>query len=122
LVVNAPNFYGEFSIDNCIDISYTNLISGLSTSTKLIIKDEVLTNLYVILLVADGSVSGTYYLSIRVDRGAGEEEVACVSYTDMLINSIDLRKTIISSPTFYAELTANNCKDFGYNFITSALR
>ena len=124
LVVNAPNFYGEFSDDNCVDISYDTLINSLVNPGKLVIKDEVLANPYVILLVADGSASGTYYLSIRIDRntGGGEEEVACVSYTDMLINSIDLTKTIISSPTFYAELTANNCKDFGYTFITSALR
>jgi hypothetical protein len=118
LVVNAPNFYGEFSIDNCIDISYTNLISGLSNNTKLIIKNEVLIDKYTVLLLQDGSVSGTYFLSIQIDN----EEVACVSYTDMLINAIDRNITIISSPTFYAELTVDNCNDWSYRFITQALR
>jgi hypothetical protein len=124
LVVNAPNFYGEFSDDNCVDISYDNLINSLSYSGKLVIKDEVLTNPYTVLLQADGGFTGAYYLSIQQDRGTGGgvEEIASVSYTNMLIDGSDLTKTIISSPTFYAELTANNCADFGYTFITNALR
>jgi hypothetical protein len=122
LIINAPNFYGEFSDDNCVNISYTHLINGLNNKTKLVIKNEVLVDKYTILLLQDGSGTGTYFLSIQVDNGGGLEEVASVSYTDMLIDSINPNKTIISSPTFYAELTANNCTDFRYSWITSALR
>jgi hypothetical protein len=122
LVINAPNFYGEFSVDNCIDISYTNLISGLSTSTKLIIKNEVLVNKYSVSLIHDGAMSGTYFLSINIDNGNGLEEVASVPYTNLLINGLDPNKTIISAPTFYGEFTADNCYDFSYRFITQSLR
>jgi hypothetical protein len=122
LIINAPNFYGEFSVNNCVDISYTNLISGLSTSTKLIIKNEVLVNRYSVFIVQDGAASGTYFLSIGIDRGTFIEEVASVPYTNMLIDGLDPNKTIISAPTFYGEFTVDNCMDFTYRFITQALR
>lgn len=122
LVVNAPNFYGEFSADNCNDISYDNLINSLVNPGKLVIKDEVLTNKYTIIIEPDGSLTGTYVLSIQRDMGAGVTEIASVSYNNMLVNGIDHDKIIISSPTFYAELTANNCDLVDYNAITNALR
>ena len=122
LVVNAPNFYGEFSSDNCTNISYDDLISGLNTNTKLVIKNDILVDKYTILLQQDGSATGTYFLSIQQDLGSGLVEIASVSYNGMTINSIDDRITIITAPTFYAELTGNNCTDFTYAFITNALR
>jgi hypothetical protein len=122
LIINAPNFYGEFSDDNCVNISYTHLINGLNNKTKLVIKDEILDKKYSLLLLQDGGVSGTYFLSIQKDNGSSFVEVAMVSYTDMIINAIDPNKIIISSPTFYAELTANNCANVDYGFITAALR
>ena len=122
LVINAPNFYGEFSVDNCTDISYSNLISGLSTSTKLIIKDEDLDNKYSVALMQDGGATGTYFLSISLDNGGTMEEVVSVPYTNMLINGLNPNKTIISAPTFYGEFTSENCADFNYNFITQALK
>jgi hypothetical protein len=122
LVINAPNFYAEFSVNNCIDISYANLISGLSASTKLIIKNEVLVNKYSVFLIQDGNATGTYFLSISIDNGGGLEEVASVPYTNLLINGLDLNKTIISAPTFYGEFTVDNCNDFSYRFITQSLR
>ena len=70
----------------------------------------------------DGSATGTYFLSIQQDLGSGLVEIASVSYNGMTINSIDDRITIITAPTFYAELTGNNCTDFTYGFITNALR
>jgi hypothetical protein len=118
LVINAPNFYGEFSTDNCIDISYTKLLSGLSTKTKLIIKNEILVDKYSVILLQDGGVTGTYFLSISILG----EELASVAYTDMSINGLDRAMTIISAPTFYGEFTSDNCLDFHYSFITSALR
>jgi hypothetical protein len=98
-------------------------MSDLINNTKLFIKDEVLDKKYTILLLADGGATGTYFLSIQRDTGSGSSvEVASVSYTSMLINGMDNNKTIISSPEIYAELTANNCTDFGYGTITNALR
>jgi hypothetical protein len=98
-------------------------MSDLINNTKLLIKDEVLTNKYTLVLLADGSATGTYFLSIQRDLvGAGSVEVASVSYNNMLINGMDATKTIISSPEIYAELTADNCTDFTYNFITLGLR
>ena len=93
-------------------------------NSKLFILNEVLANKYNVLLLQDGSVTGNYRLSIQIDRGTGSgyEEVASVPYTNMLINSIDDHLTIINSPTFYGEFSANNCVDFTYNFITLALQ
>ncbi len=122
LVVNAPNFYGEFSTSNCVNISYTDLINGLNTNTKLVIKNEYLVDKYTILLLQDGSGTGTYFLSIQKDLGAGLEEIASVSYSGMTINGIDDRITIITAPTFYGEFSGENCTDFRYSWITSALR
>ncbi len=98
-------------------------MSNLINNTKLFIKDEVLDKKYSVGLLADGGSTGTYFLSIQRETGGGSTvEVASVSYTSMLINGMDVNKTIISSPEIYAELTANNCIDFSYNFVTLALR
>ena len=122
LIINAPNFYGEFSDDNCVNISYSHLINGLNNKTKLVIKNQLLVDKYTILLLPDGGATGTYFLSIQLDRGTGLEEVANVSYNCMTINSIDDRITIITAPTFYGEFTGDNCTDFSYAWITNALR
>ena len=122
LIINAPNFYGEFSDDNCVNISYSHLINGLNNKTKLVIKNQLLVDKYTILLVPDGGATGTYYLSIKKDLGSGLVEIASVTYNNMLIERIDPDKIVISSPTFYAELTDNNCDTVDYNFITSALK
>ena len=98
-------------------------MSNLINNTKLFIKDEFLPNKYTVLLLADGGGTGTYFLSIQRDlTGGGIVEVASVSYNNMLINGMDATKTIISSPEIYAELTIENCTDFGYGTITNALR
>jgi hypothetical protein len=122
LIINAPNFYGEFSDDNCVNISYTHLINGLNNKTKLVIKNQVLVDKYTLVLLPDGGATGTYFLSIQKDLGAGLVEIASVTYNNMLIDAIDPDKIIISSPTFYAELTSSNCDRVDYGFITSALR
>jgi hypothetical protein len=95
---------------------------SLINNTKFFIKDEVLDKKYRLLLSADGTATGTYFLSILKDNGSTYEEVASVSYTDMIINAIDPNKIIISSPEIYAELTNDNCANVDYNFITNALR
>lgn len=122
LIINAPNFYGEFSDDNCVNISYNHLINGLNNKTKLVIKNQLLVDKYTLVLLPDGGVTGTYFLSIQKDLGAGLVEIASVTYNNMLIDAIDPDKIIISSPTFYAELTSNNCDRVDYGFITGALR
>jgi hypothetical protein len=86
----------------------------------LYIVDQVLVDKYTVVLKYDATGLGTCFLSIQKDLGAGVVEVASVSYNDMMISGIDPAKTVISAPKFYAELTANNCVDFGYTFITSA--
>jgi len=93
-------------------------------NSKLFILNEVLASKYTVLLLQDGSATGNYRLSIQIDRGTGYgfEEVASVPYTNMLIDGIDPTITIINSPTFYGEFSANNCEDFTYNFITNALK
>lgn len=93
-------------------------------NSKLFILNEVLANKYNVLLLQDGNATGNYRLSIQIDRGTGSgyEEVASVPYTNMLIDGIDDHLTIINSPTFYGEFSANNCVDFTYNFITLALQ
>ena len=95
---------------------------SLINNTKFFIKDEVLDKKYRLLLSADGGATGTYFLSILKDNGASYDEIASVSYTDMIINAIDPNKIIISSPEIYAELTNDNCANVDYNFITNALR
>jgi len=43
LVINAPNFYGEFSTDNTVDSSYSNLINSISLLGNLTISDYEIT-------------------------------------------------------------------------------
>jgi hypothetical protein len=134
LKINSTNGYFEFNNINLSNINGTPFVSindaldiinfeivELSVRRKLIIKNEVLTNKYTVTLLQDGSATGVYFLSIKLDLGSGLVEVASVSYTDMLINGIEQHMTIISAPDFYAELTINNCNDHTYNFITNAL-
>jgi hypothetical protein len=95
---------------------------SLINNTKFFIKDEILDKKYSLLLVADGAITGTYFLSIRKDTGSSYDEIACVAYTDMIINASNPNKIIISSPEIYAELTVDNCANVDYAFITNALR